>query len=437
MNLEDNILYNNFLEDYFYKDFKKDGNNCFVELIISPYCNLKCKYCYINKFQNKLFPKDIYNEENILINLEYFLSWLDKNNFRVRLDLFSGEIFAQKIGYKVIDKIYEWSKNTNNKPLEICIPTNYTFLNSKETTERVEKYIEEFNSLKIPFILSASVDGIYCEENRQYKRNIDLPLEHKDINEFYNKVFAFNSKYKYGFHPMIYSNKIDLWKKNFLWFQNKLEEYNIPWSDIYLLQVRNVEWTDEQIKEFYDFIYWLNDWLYNKIGETKYLENILGIAEERTNFNILSQPFTNGMNKSKGLSCSLQPSLSIRLADLKVHPCHRLMYPKFEIGQYDKDFTFKTKNASLGLSVYGVNSTRMQPICYDCNINHLCAGQCLGAQYEVNDSLFVPIQSVCKLNHSLLIAILDFCKDKNLLDNLINKFDTIQKEQAKRIMNLD
>lgn len=103
---EDNELFNNFLEDYFYKNLKKENNDIFnIELIISPKCNLGCRYCYIHKYGKDLFPSEKYDETNIINNLKLILKWFKKQNFHFRLELFSGELFAQKIGYEVLDEI--------------------------------------------------------------------------------------------------------------------------------------------------------------------------------------------------------------------------------------------------------------------------------------------------------------------------------------------
>ena len=434
---EDNELFNNFLEDYFYKNLKKENNDIFnIELIISPKCNLGCRYCYIHKYGKDLFPSEKYDETNIINNLKLILKWFKKQNFHFRLELFSGELFAQKIGYEVLDEIVVWLRENKDKKIlkDILIPTNFTFLMSEKYTEKIEKYIEEFHLLGANLVLSASFDGKFCETNRPYKKNLDINFNKiNDIDLFYDKVFSFCSKYHFGFHPMIYSKNIEKWKENFLWFQEQFKKYNIPWNHMYLLQVRNVEWTDEQIKEFYNFIYFLYEYTNDKL-DGQIINKVFKNQKIKYDFNILFQPFGNGKASSKGLGCSLQNTLTIRLSDLKVFPCHRLMYHQFEIGEYDKQFNFKTKNAPLGLTIYGVDITRMQPFCNKCEINYLCAGQCLGSQYEVTDSLFVPIQTVCKLQYALILAAINFFKDNNLLLDLYKNLDAIQIEQIKDIL---
>ena len=430
--LENDILFNNFLEDYFYKDFRNGATRPELELIISPVCNLGCKYCYLHKYYSESFPKSMFDEEKTKENLKKILAWIDKNEFKLNLDIFSGELFAQNIGYEVIDIIYDWCKVTPNKPLQITIPTNFTFILSDEHTQKVKGILEKFLEIGVQIRLSASFDGEYCETNRPFVRDLDIKFNHNRDAEYYEKVFHFSEKWDCGFHPMVYSKNIEKWKDNFLWFQEQFEKYKISWKNLYLLQVRNVEWTDDQLKEFYDFIYFLCEWSSNKKKEEG--KDLIDFIFNEKGFNILSQCFHSKNNK--GLPCAIQTELTIRVSDLKVFPCHRLLYQDFEIGEYVEDdeevLKFKTKNCSLGLTIYGMH-TNIQPYCRKCEVNQICIGGCLGAQYETNGSMFIPIQTVCKLNTTLAMAIIKFCCDNNLYDSLLAKVPKEKRYQLDRL----
>jgi len=96
---EDNIVADKFLNDYFYKKWRYDNNDTNsvkpgIELIISPYCNQACKYCYWVRYQKSIFPDAVYDIEKTKENLLLILKWLDHNQFNPALDIFSGEIFA-------------------------------------------------------------------------------------------------------------------------------------------------------------------------------------------------------------------------------------------------------------------------------------------------------------------------------------------------------
>jgi hypothetical protein len=66
--------------------------------------------------------------------------WLADNDYTPGLDIFSGELFAQESGFKLIESLIKFYKTI---PLEkripyINIPTNFTFLNSEKLTERMK-----------------------------------------------------------------------------------------------------------------------------------------------------------------------------------------------------------------------------------------------------------------------------------------------------------
>lgn len=218
--IENNILFNNFLEDYFYKNFR-NGDKCLeLELIISPICNLGCKYCYLHKYYHKSFHENMFDHDKTVNNLKKILEWIKVNNFKINLDIFSGELFAQKIGYEVMDILYDWCEKNPGKIIKITIPTNFTFIASDKYTKKVENLINKFKNIEVPIHLSASFDGKYCEENRPYVRDLDIKFDHIRDDSYYDKVFEFIKKHECGLHPMIYSKKIECWKDNFLWFQH-------------------------------------------------------------------------------------------------------------------------------------------------------------------------------------------------------------------------
>ena len=305
---ENNILINSFLKHTFLKGWTKGLENFeTVELQIGTQCDLKCKYCYYTNYGKSLYPDSIQNPALILNNLEKVLNWFVENDFSPpRIELFGGEPFSSEIGFKCLKLILNKFKSKKNKPKRIVIPTNYTFLLSKEKTEKVEILLKYSRKIKIPIILSASFDGKYCENNRPFKI-----YKGNRNNQYYDKCFAFNKKWNFGFHPMIYSELIENWKENFLWFQKNFKKFKIPFDGIYLLEVRNTEWTKKQTKEFIDFIEFLIEWTYNIYFKknTEYFLNFLF----KSGYNILKGSLTTC---GRGLGCSIQSTLQIRLGDL-------------------------------------------------------------------------------------------------------------------------
>lgn len=409
---ENNKLYNDFLDNFFFNKFRTNSEGKQIELILLPKCNLCCKYCYVNKYYDDIYVN--YDFKKSKENLLKILNFYEDNQFICNLDIFSGELLAQNDGYEFLDIIYNFFKDKKYKPKGITIPTNYTFILSDEYTKRVQEIVDNFNSINIHIFLSASFDGKYMEQNRPFKNDLDIKLKAERDDAYYEKVFLFNKKNDFGFHPMIYNEGIEYWEKNFNWFQEQYEKYNMSWEGLYLLQVRNDGWTKEQNIHFYNFIRYLITYSYNKCGQDK---NEFIRFVKQNGFNLLSP---SSWNTRQGMPCSIQSSLPIRISDLKSFPCHRLMYPELEIGNFEfsNDSTFNTKNAELGLTIYGINNDYF-PICNKCPIREICNKGCLGSQFETNNDMFVPVQSVCNNYYYYLKAIADGYDELGILDKLL------------------
>lgn len=417
---ENNILFNDFLKNYFFDDFISEHPAKQIELILLPECNLKCKYCYVNKYYHETYQN--YDFENSKNNLIKILNYYEDNHFKCNLDIFSGELLAQKDGYKFLDIIYNFFKDKQYKPCNISIPTNYTFILSDEYTKKVQNIIDNFHNIGINLYLSASFDGKYMEQNRPFRKDLDISLMKDRDDDYYNKVFEFNSKNDFGFHPMVYNEGIEKWIDNFNWFQDMFKKFDIDWYNIYLLQVRNTGWTKKQNQELYKFLRFLIDFTYDKFDNKKDFINFILTK----GYNILSAPF---YKIDRGLPCAIQSSLPIRINDMKMFPCHRLMYPDLEIGQlvFNQEQLIKTKNAELGLTIYGVNNNYF-PICNKCPVRNLCSKGCLGSQFEVNNDLFTPIPSVCNNYYYLLKALVDGYESKKVLDDILNIVNCKEKQ---------
>lgn len=438
---ENQLLADSFLNTYFFKSFHKSipHPKRSLELIVSPKCNLGCKYCYVHKYRKQIFDENIFDEDCTIINLKRILKWMEKNEFNPDLDIFSGELFAQEIGFKVLEVIFEHEEKLAEdlRCRVITVPTNFTFLNSMQLTDRIKDLQNRFQDIGIKLFLSASFDGACMEENRPYTKVLDFDINQYRDDDYYNKVFQYCKDNDCGLHPMIYSKNIDKWKDNFLWFQEKMEQFGIAWEDLYLLNVRNEEWNDYSINEFEKFIEFLYDWTFEKVGHNpEYLVNFLLKGH---GFNILSNPFTI---VGRGLTCGLQNALCVRLSDLMVYPCHRTGYEHYYCGQFVEDeenvLKYKNKNAELLITVYSVHKEGM-PACAQCPVNKMCPGQCLGACHESNNNLFVPIPSVCATVYALVSASIRSLLKHNAYTILLAQADAEiveQLEYVKKELNL-
>lgn len=396
-----------------------------IELEISPDCNLNCKYCYMAKHRSGLYPEHINNNETILKNVGLVIDWLIENRYTPPIDFFSGSPFSQQVCLDALELIYEKYAKV---PLElrtpsIVVPSNFTFLMDEALTQRVENFIAKYNSIGIRLILSASFDGKHMEKNRPLRKHAKegVLLTGKDTRDdaYYERAFEFCKKYNFGFHPMIYSEGIEDWKENFLWFQKNFQKHGINFDNIYLLEVRNEEWSEKQIADYLDFLKFMIKWtFYEPCNQSK--ERFKRFFFNSRGYNIL---VSNLFTRSRGTSCSIQTLLYVRMGDLAIIPCHRLSYDGFEFGKFivenDTIIDIEAINTELACTISTMELSQ-QPMCQDCIISPICCGGCLGSQFESNGEIFMPIPTVCTLLHKKIFTILSTFKEIGVYDIIMD-----------------
>jgi len=423
-----------------------------LEIILNYDCNLGCQYCYVNRYGGKIptssnlpclyDPETYENEDKLLQNLDVLLNWLVENDYRPKIELFSGEPLVQQVAYKAIDMIIEKLSGSGGA---IIIPTNYTFILSDSLVEKVEKLIEKSFEHNVPVFLSASFDGKIIEQNRPFRYNIKnleidqgiakwtyhgYPDPRDDV--YYDKAFAFSKKWDYGLHPMVYSNTVHLWRDNFLWFQRMFEKHGISFWNLYLLEVRNPEWTIKQIKDFGKFIEFLIKWSWNRVGGN--FDAYINFLFQGKGFNILN----SGVSTiGRGLGCGYQSNFYVRLGDMGIVSCHRTSYDPFVFGHFEVENGriegIRAKNVEYAVSSISLNSEYF-PYCEQCVIRNLCPKGCLGAQMETTGDPFTPIPSMCMMEHEKIAAMIRTYKQLNIFQGVLDK---ISREKAAALECVD
>lgn len=420
---ENDLMFNSFLEDYFYDKFRQGEHS--IEMIFSPKCNEACVYCYLNKTYKKLYPDCAFDSADTLNNVRKLLRWMKKNKFICTLDIFSGELFAQEAGFALMDIIYDEYRDSGDdeKIRRIIIPTNFSFLANTDLERRVRDCLNRFKDIGIQVILSASMDGKYMDDNRPFKGNLDIEIDFVRDDAYYDKVFEFAKEYKFGFHPMIWRKNIKKWKDNFDWFRDMFDKHGIPWTNLYLLPVRDDGWTSDDNAILYDFIKYIIKRAFDMCDLC--VDEFVDFVLKDNGFNLLATPF---ISIGRGIGCGMQTSFAIRMSDLKHFPCHRLMYKDLEIGHFNEEMQYVTEHASLGLVTYGFE-TKNQPMCYNCPINNICIAGCLGSQFETNGEIFAPIRSVCSMEFAYIKAIVDTFDEIGVLDEMLKYCSKEKKDQ--------
>lgn len=406
----------------------KNKNIAQLELFITSYCNLKCTYCYLNKYRDKLSP-NAKKTDVILNNLRILLDHFLKEGYSFTdIDLFSGEIWGDPLGNGVIDLLEEYIK----KGLvikNIMVPTNFTFILYPEKTELVEGYIKRMSDIGTCLQLSASIDGKMLEdETRPFKANGKT----RD-DEYYDKVFSFCKKYGFLFHPMVAAHGIEKWVDNYNWYMDMLEKHGFenPMDCAMMLEVRNDDWTPEAIQEYLKFIDYLINYRFKKLGNSvKEFATFLFNLDQRVASGYL--PYTIPLSENI-MPCTVQNQLTVRLGDLALVPCHRMAYDNFVFGKYrvenEEIVGIEAINPQMAVKVMLSNPSNSIHGCDNCTYNKMCMKGCFGAQFEYGEELFMPLKSVC----NLFKAKYDFLLDRYAQMGVFEEIEKLIEEDRSKV----
>lgn len=413
------------LEKIFYQMCKKLNNNSNklyqIEFDITGECNQKCEYCYLTKYRDKIYPKNISDHKTILNNLNLFLNYLIKNKIWFqKLSLFSGEIWHLSFGYQILEELLIYYKNTyiSNKLEDkriIIIPSNFSFLLQEKATQKIEYFLYEFQKINVRLVFSCSVDGPLLD---LINRPLNNDSKIKNSDNFYEKIFHFCKKHGFGYHPMVNAYSIEKWPDQYKWWVDKILQYEQDINrDIMFLEVRNDEWTDDKIEKF---LFYMNEgmnYLYDKYyhkDKKEFLNNVLptepSLYNNYKNFSLTSQ--------GKNFNCPITYTIHIRLGDLAWIMCHRTSYDIFNYGYFkiknNKIHGITANNITLPMIIYNTGF-KSHPKCDVCPIGELCPRGCFGAQYEANKELFLPCKTVCHLYTAKTLFL--YYKIKTFIDN--------------------
>lgn len=438
--LFENLISKNYLPNIFGKEKNTEwklGEG--IELIIRPQCNQKCKYCYITQHGDKIYPREKrVSNEVILKNIAMILDWLIDNKVYVcKYELYAGDLFADKLYYKILDLFIEaWSKipkkiREQNRakwvtPI-ILMPTNGYFFRFEEHRNLIREYDKKMSDIGLILGISWSTDGLYAVDSRE-----DAANEGMMTQDDYDIIFPFIKEMRFGIHPMIAPENIKNSIKNFDWWVEMYEKYDLKSilnnGDPYpcALEVRNHYWTDEDIKEFTKLIrhVWDVKMKMNDNSAEKMARHLLkGDGENGSMKRLTFYDFACLHKASKHeediLSCSVSDLLRINVADMSFPICHRVTYPEFNGGTFEiKDNKIVGLIPTDGLSGYmqiRLLSPKFYVQCTTCDYRDFCIKGCFGAQYEYSGEILQPIASVCKLEQAKINTLLELYNNYGIL----------------------
>ena len=427
------------MEAEFFNEWKQ-GTNMYkhLELMLTYHCNLNCEYCYIHKNGPTLFPPHLCNTDTICNNIVKLLTWLGENGMNPNLELFTGELFSSEDGYRILECILHFYQSHFYKykvPNQIIVPTNFAFLDTNSDL-RVQGIIHSFSEMRIGVFFSASFDGLYADPiARPFKSGLER------TQRWYDRCFSWLSHMDQLPHPMIAPSTIHLWEKNFLWFMDMFKKYDMDPKDLYLLEVRNANWTTKNLQDYKHFCEFVMDWIwdYTLHNPKEFLQFFCvdTIKHYVGGFNFLGAQF---FSNHSAPGCTIQNYLFVRMGDLKMFPCHRLAYPQFELGQLnitdDNQLDLQSKNVALASEIYSF-SPNLLPMCNKCAIKDLCGGQCYGSCFETTGNMFNPIPTVCALQTIKIKVIIAKLKEYNVFYDFLGKIDQEKAIQLLRLAEED
>jgi len=441
---ENNELFKSFIDFYHYKTWKKEVRlsdkkityPTGLELYIKKACNLECKYCYLANFGDELYPTALEKGTLVLDNLRMLLAYLKEQDlFPHSLDIFAGEFFSYSDYPEMLTEIYNYVSYAHSIGIKVAtiMPTNATWVMSDLKLEDIYKWKAKFDKVGGLFF-SFSVDGLAVDNVVRPFRNGSQYTE-----DFYERLFKVARDLGAGFHPMVDHLSISKWKENFEWWLDNVSRIDGTGKKealkrIYLLEVRNPVWTEAELKDFKEFMRYI---IFRAFELYDY--NLSEFFEEFIKGRLLN--ITGGVIAShgRGIGCSMQSNLHIRLGDLAIVNCHRTSYDGYNGGYYEiKDGCLtgeiKVENPILYISTKKFN-TKNTPACMDCSISQLCGEYCIGANFEINKDFFLPIEKVCQLEYLKVFSIISAYKEIGLIPFLLEG-DILMAEKKEQILQI-
>lgn len=406
----------------------RDGE--FVEIIVNPGCDQNCSYCYIARYGKELYPLDTrQDKEGQLHNLNLLFDYFFEKKILIRCwEIFGGDLFKDGIFWDIMDIFYErysyikknypyvFEEPNDSRYIEVILPNNLSYFYDDEYQQKFIEYKDKLLEAHVMIGVSWSTDGKYAVNTREKRI---LP------DDYWDKMFKFVYKIKAGIHPMVAPENVKNWIENYDWFLDCFDKYGFHDQpsrfQVSMLEVRNGEWTDENLKDYFNLIKHIfykrlemNDNNLYKMARHLFIgDGKEGSLPKADQMDLISIPVGSKTGPAERMTCSIQEQFHVILSDLAIVPCHRTSYPFMRAGYFEvennKIIDIKPHNVALFIEIVS-SPINMFPKCFTCKHKDVCIRGCLGAQYETSGELFMPNENVCKMlggKYDLLVQLVN------------------------------
>lgn len=361
-------------------------------LIMTEACNLRCKYCYVEK-NNQKMSKEVLDAFVIFLFKE-----LDKNNENVNIDLFGGEPLLAWDEVKYLITKIKNSPEKYSKRIHLTLFSNATLF-----TREILEFIRD-SELSISY--NFSLDG-NKECNNSSRIYADGSGTWDDILkgiELYKDVYGLNKNY----FP---STKFMVAPSNVKYMSDVTKDMVARGvKRIGMSPVRDDVWDEDSLKEYKTKLYDIANF---------YIENI----DKGLWFNTFAIPVLDDTT-NKLRYCSAGVKMIGIAPNGDIYPCQRF---------YNNRSPYKLGNVFDGIeennkwNILFKNYTSKNILgCSKCTAIgwNKCTGYCVAALYEANKNIFLPIKNVCevlKIDYEVAKYVYDILKDNPNYQKTLNR----------------
>jgi len=384
--------------------------------------NLKIEILIENKNNSEKTNQKL----SFLNNLELFLNWLTKNVCHpYQLNIWSEESFSRKLGFDSLKLIFRKLEKVKSKPTAIFIFCNFPFLFSQIYRNKLEKIIKHAEITGIPSTF------LFIDEGEDKSSLKCLKSNNKDCEN----IFPFIKSYGLKYLGIVSPGTVKDWKEKFLLFQRKFSKYNISSSQFHLTEEKGATWSERKTKEFIDFIDFLINWSFYNLCNGK-INRFLDFLFKEKGYDILYSPLSE---KSENTECSVEDNLCVRIKDLSIIPCRKILAKPFILGRFQAEdnriIKLEPNNLELLIGLSSFDKKNL-PMCETCLLKYLCNGVCLFSQFKKTGDLFSPDPALCRFKHWEIVTMVKEYKKLGIYGKIYDKLSEDKKDSLDFLSNL-